>query len=68
MPHATQDVKVVPFPRDGSTLDMGAEIHGADLNNLDGMSTIQLADGEVLTELQIPASISYVMRFTKTCS
>lgn len=35
MPHATK-VNVKPFPRDGSGIDMGAEITGADLNNLDG--------------------------------
>lgn len=36
MPHATE-ITVKPFPRNESGLDMGAEITGADLNNLDGM-------------------------------
>lgn len=36
MPHATE-ITVVPFPRGASGKDLGAEIHSADLNNLDGM-------------------------------
>ena len=35
MPHATGGIEVKPFPRT-SDLDLGAEIIGADLNNLDG--------------------------------
>ena len=35
MPHASTTLEVKPFPRTGG-LDLGAEIIGADLNNLDG--------------------------------
>lgn len=38
MPHATS-IEVCPFPRTAE-LDLGAEIKGADLNNLDGKALV----------------------------
>ena len=38
MPHAVNSIEVKPFPRTDS-LDIGAEIIGADLNNLNGRTS-----------------------------
>lgn len=69
MPHAT-NVTVKPFPREGG-IDLGAEILGADLNNLDGGFEGHASDtltGTRLTVRQMPLSKSSAMRSTTTPS
>lgn len=66
MPHATE-ITVTPFARNGD-LDMGAEISGADLNNLDGEHSRMIGPGITLIRSQMPPSTSSATPSTTTPS